>query len=185
MDAAMRVLLGGLLWTVIAPVGAAGLFLAVGHRYGARGAAVAGSAVLAGLLVGAFGAGGLPSGSPGADEWLTVGALLAGALGLGLDSGYAASTRRSGVAATGALVLAVIGWQVVASLAGVFDDGVGGALAELWAVDAFVVGFAVWLALHHGLGDGQFPFGTTQPLLYRGGIQRQLQRSRIGQTNVL
>ena len=40
MDAAMRVLLGGLLWTVIAPVGAAGLFLAVGHRYGARGAAV-------------------------------------------------------------------------------------------------------------------------------------------------
>lgn len=171
MDAATKLMITGLLFTLVLPLGVAGGVLFAGRklRPGAP-RAFTGLAVIGGLITAFVGINGASSSPVPADGWLLIGPAVGGLLVLGLDL----LGERLGRAAPwvgGALALglvAVFGWQVAGALASAFTDGYAGPLAgSLWVVDALLLGAVVWIVLQRALDRGAGEADTT-PLLLGG-----------------
>lgn len=150
MDAATKVQITGLLFTLVLPVGAAAATLFVGRRWLKNVAPplLTGAAVLLGVLVAVLGAGapGLPPGD--ADDWLFYGPLIAGAIGLAFDGPLKAAGRFAFVVPL--LVLPLLGWQIGGRLASLWSDGVALPLAtSAWLLDGLLIALVVWLAVDH------------------------------------
>lgn len=146
MDAATKVQITGLLYTLVFPLGAAGAILFAGNRFikGASPPIITGLALLIGALVAVAG-GGAPGIPPqDADDWLFYGPLLAGVVGLALDGPGKAAARFAWLAPL--LLLPLLGWQIAGRLGALWQDGVATPLAtSAWLLDGVAVGVLVWL----------------------------------------
>lgn len=155
MDAATKVQLTGLLYTLVLPLGAAALTLLAGHRLRPEaGRITTAVALIAGLAVAVLGIGGRPSSPLGAGDWLLIGPAVGGIAALALD----AFEDRLGrlllpiAGLLGAVLLAYFGWQIVGALAGLWTDGHIRPLAgSAWVVDGLATGLVVWIVLHHAI----------------------------------
>jgi len=167
MDAATQVQITGLLFTLVLPVGAAGLLLFAGRRLRPGATRLTtGLAVTAGLAVAALGINGAPSSPLHAADWLLIGPVVGGLLMVQLD-GLGDRLGRLRPWIGGALALAllgVFGWRIAGALASAFTDGYAAPLAgSLWVIDALAVAAAVWIALQRALpeaGDSEGPDPT-------------------------
>lgn len=151
MDAATKVQITGLLFTLVLPVGVTVAALFGGHRLRPGAPAVA-LALIAGLATAALGISGAPS-PIDADDWLLIGPAVGGLLAIGLDltGGRLGALRTWIVGALGAALLAFFGWRIAGALAAMWTDGYAPLAGEAWVVDALALALVVWIALHRAL----------------------------------
>lgn len=157
MDAATRVALAGIVFTVVLPIGAAVAVLAIGRRLrpSEDSPFLTALALLAGLVAAQIGIGGQPALTlASADGWLLYGPLIGGLAGLALDRGFRALDRSSArrdlaVGLIAAAVLALIIARLTGALAALWSEGAAASLATGWIVDAGLLGVGVWVAIDH------------------------------------
>lgn len=165
MDAATRVALAGIVFTVVLPVGAAVVVLAIGRRLRPAddSPSLTALALLAGLGAAQIGIGGQPALTlASADGWLLYGPLIGGLAGLALDRGFraldrGAARRDLAVGLVAAAVLALIIARLTGALAALWTDGAAPALATGWIIDAGVLGVGVWIAVDHAARGSDRP----------------------------
>ena len=152
MEASTQVALNGLLWIALAPAASVVAVGLLATRLPDRlRPAVAGAALLLGLLVAWLGLAGLPKPAADAQAWVPLGALAAGALALAAERLLPARLRTPAVALVGLAALSFFGFKLLAPLAGVWIEGQTLALVSQkeWAVDALALAFLSWLGVTH------------------------------------
>lgn len=161
MEAATRVQISGLVYTLLVPAAAVVLTLFLGRRL-RRGAeqrpALVALAAMAGLIAAHLGVLGRPTFPlTDAHHWVIFGALAAGAAGLVLD--LVRPPARGFVA--GAVAAALVGlftWRLLAPLAGLWQDGVLAPLSQsAYVLDAAAILLVAWVAVDHAAQDAPTP----------------------------
>ncbi|MEZ4465729.1 MAG: hypothetical protein R3F43_14970 [bacterium] len=152
MDAATRVQIAGLVFTVILPVTAVAGVALVGRRLWPRAAssgALLGVALLVGLVAVWLGIAGAPDLSDAKHQAVLAG-VLAALLGLALDAVPGLRGKVPLVALAAGLPLALGLWRTAARFPGLWEEGPAVALAsKAWLLDAGVVGLVAWLLTDH------------------------------------
>lgn len=158
MDAATKVQITGLLYTLVLPVGAAAAVLFAGRKLRPDAVRVrTGLAVTVGLAVAALGINGAPGSPLHAADWLLIGPAIGGLLLTAFDA-FGGGLGRLAPWVGGALATALVGifgWQIAAALASAWTDGYAGPLAgHLWVVDGIALAAVVWIISQRSLTAG-------------------------------